>query len=132
MSTKKTRRDYSPVVAARPLGAHRVWLQFADGLTGELDLRSELWGAIFEPLVDPAYFARLFVDRTLCWPNGADFSPEYLWDRVRFETFGIKPARKYADGFPTSSPPLVRRPHTVRARKPATAPAKKRTSRRRA
>jgi hypothetical protein len=66
------------VIQARHLGAHRVWLRFDDGLEGELDLAGELWGPVFEPLRDPAYFARFSVDDTLVWPNGADLAPEFL------------------------------------------------------
>ena len=71
------------VITARHLGGHRVWLRFDDGTEGTLDLGDELWGEVFEPLRDPDYFARFTVDHTLVWPNGADFSPEFLHERVR-------------------------------------------------
>lgn len=64
-------------------GGHRVWLRFNDGTSGELDLAQELDGEVFEPLRDPAFFARFVVQETLTWPNGADFAPEFLHDRVR-------------------------------------------------
>ena len=70
------------VIDARYLGAHRVWIRFDDGLEGTLDLTDELWGEVFEPLRDPAYFGQFTVDRTLVWPNGADFAPEFLHERV--------------------------------------------------
>jgi hypothetical protein len=70
------------VIAAKHLGGHRVWLRFDDGAEGEIDLRSDLWGEMFEPLQDPAYFARFSVDDTLSWPNGADFAPEFLRERI--------------------------------------------------
>jgi hypothetical protein len=38
---------------------------------------------IFEPLRDPAYFARAYVDpdsRTVTWPNGANFAPDFLYE----------------------------------------------------
>jgi hypothetical protein len=70
------------VESARHLGGHRVWLRFNDDLEGEIDLRDELEGEIFEPLRDPAYFAKFSVDDTLTWPNGADFAPEFLHDLV--------------------------------------------------
>ncbi|HEX6885923.1 MAG TPA: DUF2442 domain-containing protein [Planctomycetota bacterium] len=70
------------VVAARHLGEHRVWLRFDDGLEGEIDLKREMWGEVFEPLKDPAYFAQFTVDLTLTWPNGADIAPESLYQRV--------------------------------------------------
>lgn len=71
------------ILAARHLGAHRVWLRFSDGAEGEIDLENDLWGEVFEPLRDPAYFAKFSVDDTLTWPNGADFAPEFLHERLR-------------------------------------------------
>jgi hypothetical protein len=41
---------------------------------------------VFEPLRDPEVFKRFRVDpefRTLVWPNGADFAPEFLHRKVR-------------------------------------------------
>ena len=70
------------VIDASLRGAHRVWIRFDDGLEGEVDLAAELDGEIFEPLRDPAYFARFSVDDTLTWPNGADFAPEFLRELV--------------------------------------------------
>lgn len=71
------------VLEADYRGDHRVWLRFDDGVSGETDLFGELDGEVFEPLRDPAYFARFVVDETLVWPNGADFAPEFLHARVR-------------------------------------------------
>ncbi len=63
-----------------------VRLRFEDGSEGIVDLRDELWGPIFEPLRDPAYFRRFRVHpelHTIVWENGADFSPEFLYNQVR-------------------------------------------------
>jgi hypothetical protein len=70
------------VLEAHTRGEHRVWIRFDDGVTGEVDLSGELEGEVFEPLRDPEYFARFIVDETLMWPNGADFAPEFLHERV--------------------------------------------------
>jgi hypothetical protein len=62
-------------------GEYRLWLQFNDGAEGEVDLREHLIGPVFEPLRDPVAFAAVRVDpeiRTIAWPNGADFAPEFL------------------------------------------------------
>jgi len=40
---------------------------------------------VFEPLRDPAYFAKLRVDPelgTVVWPNGADLDPDVLYGHV--------------------------------------------------
>lgn len=70
------------VIEADYRDEHRVWLRFDDGVSGVTDLAGDLRGEVFEPLRDPAYFARFRVDDTLCWPNGADFAPEFLHARV--------------------------------------------------
>ena len=77
-------RTFVHVVAARAVGGHRVWLRFDDGTEGEVDLAGHLEGEVFAPLLDIGYFARLRVGegRTLEWPNGADFAPEFLHDLV--------------------------------------------------
>ena len=74
------------VTGVRYLGDYRLWLQFSDGAEGEIDLEGELWGEVFEPLKDPAYFAKVRLDadiRTVTWPNGADLSPEFLRTNIQ-------------------------------------------------
>jgi Protein of unknown function (DUF2442) len=74
------------LIEAKHAGGYRVWLRFKAGTQGETELGSELWGEVFEPLKDPAEFAKLRADKerqTLVWPNGADFAPEWLWDQVK-------------------------------------------------
>ncbi|MFP3920368.1 MAG: DUF2442 domain-containing protein [Dichotomicrobium sp.] len=83
---------------AKHAGGYRVWLRFADGLEGEIDLTDELWGPVFEPLKDEAAFAKLRFDaelRTVVWPNGADFAPEFLRMRLLAATAST-PARSQA------------------------------------
>lgn len=74
------------LIDARHAGAHRVWLRFDDGLTGEIDLEDELWGPVFDSLKDVTKFSQLRADpelETVVWPNGADFAPEFLHDRLK-------------------------------------------------
>jgi hypothetical protein len=76
---------YYNVVAARCVRDYVVWLKFEDGAEGEVDLASELWGPMFEPLKSPEYFAQVAVAEygTIAWPNGADLAPEFLYERAR-------------------------------------------------
>ena len=74
------------VTKARVTGLYTLEVTFSDGLVGEMDLLPELYGEVFEPLRDPAFFAQVRVDPelgTIVWPNGADFSPEYLYRRAK-------------------------------------------------
>jgi hypothetical protein len=74
------------LIDARYVRDHIVWVRFADGLEGEVDLAGELEGPVFEPLKDPEFFRQVRFDpeiRTLVWPNGADIAPEFLHSHVR-------------------------------------------------
>jgi hypothetical protein len=74
------------VIDARFVGERIIWLRFNDGAEGEVDLSSELHGEIFEPLQTDEYFRNFKLDpdlRTLVWPNGADFAPEFLRAALR-------------------------------------------------
>ena len=75
-----------PVIEVRHLSGYALWLRFADGTEGEIDLSGELWGPIFEPLRDPEFFKQVRVNpelRTITWPNGADLAPEFLYQGIR-------------------------------------------------
>jgi uncharacterized protein DUF2442 len=66
---------------AHYLSGHRVWIRFDDGVAGEIDLANELIGPVFEPLRDIEAFRQFTLHhelRTLVWPNGSDFAPEFL------------------------------------------------------
>ena len=73
------------LVEARYVRDYVIRLRFSDGLAGEKDLRDELDGPVFEPLRDLDFFqsVRLHPElHTIVWPNGADFAPEFLHERV--------------------------------------------------
>ena len=65
---------------------------FSDGIMGLVDLESELWGEIFEPLRDAAIFRQFRLDKelnTIVWPTGADLAPEYLYERAAVQQTGV-------------------------------------------
>lgn len=71
------------VAAVRHVRGHVLWLRFSDGVEGEADLADGLDGELFESVRDPATFARAAVQHgTVVWPNGADWAPESLYERV--------------------------------------------------
>jgi len=73
------------VLDARHIADFVLHLRFDDGTEGEVNLQNEIWGPVFEPLRDPAYFRRFRVHpelHTVVWENGADLSPEFLYQKV--------------------------------------------------
>ena len=69
------------VVHAEHLGGFRLHILFNDGSENTIDFERWLEGPMFEPLKEPQYFRRFFVDGgTVAWPNGADIAPETLYD----------------------------------------------------
>lgn len=72
------------VVEAEYRGGFSIRVTFSDSVTGTIDFSGWLHGPVFEPLKDPAYFARFFIDGgTVACPNGADIAPETLHDEAR-------------------------------------------------
>ena len=77
----------------RYLGDHRLIIEFSDDTVGERDFSfvREKTGPMAEPLKDPAYFARVFIeDGALTWPNGYDWDPIALHDEMK-EAGALRP-----------------------------------------
>jgi hypothetical protein len=72
----------------KPLTGYCLEVELEDGSQGILSLESELLGPIFEPLKEQGFFNQAAVDEfgIICWPNGADLAPEWVFDQVH----GIK------------------------------------------
>jgi len=76
----------SHIIEGRYVSGYTVWLRFSDGAEGEVDLAKELHGPVFEPLKNIEVFRQFVVHpelKTLVWPNGADFAPEFLRSSTR-------------------------------------------------
>jgi hypothetical protein len=66
------------VAVVRP---YQLDVSFNDGTVRRVDAAPLLWGPLFEPLKDPAYFSQARFDAeigTVAWTNDADFAPAYL------------------------------------------------------
>jgi hypothetical protein len=69
------------ILEAQVCGTHSLNLLFSNGARKRVNVYPLLDGTVFEPLRDPAYFARVALDPvigTVVWPNEADFAPEAL------------------------------------------------------
>jgi hypothetical protein len=72
------------VLHAEYRGEFKIRVVFNDGVEGTIDFSDWLTGPVFEPLKDPSYFARFFVEGgTVTWPDGADIAPETIHERAK-------------------------------------------------
>ena len=78
--------DLIDVLKAEPLGGFRLRLQFSDGTEGVRDFADMIaeGGPMVEPLRDPAFFSRVFIDDGIVtWPNGFDLDSIALHDEMK-------------------------------------------------
>jgi Protein of unknown function (DUF2442) len=74
------------VIGIRRLGGFQLEIEFSDGTVGTRDFGfiRQRSGSMVEPLKDPTYFARVFIeDGALAWPNGYDWDPIALHDEMK-------------------------------------------------
>ncbi|WP_423224034.1 DUF2442 domain-containing protein [Candidatus Amarolinea aalborgensis] len=75
------------------VGDYRLRLVFNNDVEGIVDLEPELYGEVFAPLRDKTRFQQVrLTSRTIEWPNGADFAPEFLLEQVKAQSAMLVPA----------------------------------------
>jgi hypothetical protein len=75
------------------IGDHSLRLLFEDGTVGDVSFRDEEWTGVFEPLCDPARFAKVKVEGgTIVWPeDGLDMAPEPIYQAAREHSLAQAP-----------------------------------------
>ena len=82
------------VTKVEVVGPYSLDLTFDNGIRKRVNLLRELYGEVFQPLRDPAYFAQVYLNpdsRTVTWPNGADLAPDFLF-QMETEEIPLAPA----------------------------------------
>lgn len=67
---------------------YRIWVQFADGMEGEVDLSDLAGKGVFRSWEDRSAFEKMFVhpeSETVAWPGGIDLCPDSLYEEVTGE-----------------------------------------------
>jgi len=71
------------IIEAVYLHEYKIIITFNNGVKKIVDLKPDLWGKMFEPLKDENLFKQFRIDQdihTIVWPNGADLSPDCLYE----------------------------------------------------
>ncbi len=69
--------------SVRYCGDYSLECGFTNGETLRVDLRNELYGEMFAPLLNKTLFQQVRINpdtQTVEWENGADFAPEFLYE----------------------------------------------------
>jgi hypothetical protein len=74
------------VVNAELKDNYKVFVEFNNGINGIIDFKEKLANdlrPIIRDLLDLEKFKTVKIDLdTLCWDNGVDFAPEYLYEQI--------------------------------------------------
>ncbi len=88
------------VMSFKVLGPYRLRVFFEDDAHQDIDFRPVLAGRIFSPLKDLSLFNQVSIeDDLLTWPNGAEFSPDILYNWPERLPALRKLAREWKMGF---------------------------------
>jgi hypothetical protein len=95
MSSPSFPYEVVDVIHVEPRLGYRLFLRFSNDAEGERDFSDLVaeGGPMVEPLRDPAFFGRVFLDDgILTWPNGFDLDSIALHDDMKRAGLLRKPA----------------------------------------
>ena len=82
------------IVNANVTGTYQVKVEFNDGLSGVIDFHNILKNdhrLVVKELMDVDKFNSCKIQYdTLCWENGVDFAPEYLYEKIKANSYGLQ------------------------------------------
>ena len=71
------------ITKAEYVNDFKINIQFNTDEKGTVDLKNKLDKKIFEPLKNETFFKNFKLNNwTIEWENGADFSPEFLYNSI--------------------------------------------------
>lgn len=76
------------ILEAKPLDGYKVWLEFADGTTGEVDLSHLAGKGVFAFWDDYKHFKKVSIEngRRLAWSDDIDIDADSLYMRLTGKT----------------------------------------------
>ncbi len=80
---------YWDVVEVQPEAGYRLFVRFADGLKGHVELRERELTGVLAPLRDPAFFGKAYIEfGAVTWPGNIDLAPDAMHAELRRGTPG--------------------------------------------
>lgn len=72
-------------VAVKAKQSQTIYLEYKDGLKGEIDLTKTINNNSYDDLKDPSEFSKVFIDkksRDICWPCGVTLCKNALYSQL--------------------------------------------------
>ena len=90
---------YWDIVEVRAEENHSLWLRFADGVTGIVPLDPSDFTGALEPLRDPEFFGKVYVEHgAASWPGEIDLAPDALYREMqKAGVSSLAPARSHPE-----------------------------------
>lgn len=75
---------YWDVVEVKVADSLILYVRFSDGTTGRVRFMLQHLEGVFEPLKNPQFFARVFIDNgVVTWPNEIDLAPDAMYQEIK-------------------------------------------------
>ena len=89
---------YWDILEVRAVSKHRLWLRFADGVTGTLQLNANEFTGVLEPLQDPDFFGLVSLEfGAPSWPGEIDLAPDALYRELQKVNEGSLPVNCHTE-----------------------------------
>jgi hypothetical protein len=74
---------YWDVVEVKPEPGYHLFVRFADGSGGRVQLAPEDFTGVLAPLREPSFFRQVFVDHgAVAWPGEIDLAPDAMYWQI--------------------------------------------------
>ena len=86
--TTQTNHDLLQPVAVAPREGYRIWLRYADGVEGEVDLSDLAGKGVFTAWNDRGFFERVYISewRSIAWSDEIELCSDALYLEITGKT----------------------------------------------
>lgn len=86
-------------MSVKPLSKYRIWLEFDDGVSGEIDLSDVAGSGVFKIWDQPGYFEKVHIapHRAIAWDDDVELCSDSLhWELTSKADEATTPAERLA------------------------------------
>ena len=76
-------------INVEPRPGYRIWLEYSDGVSGEVDLSDMVGKGVFKVWDEPGYFEKVHITsyRAIAWDENLDLCPDALYMELTGKSF---------------------------------------------